>query len=323
MVVLVPTKWYAVGMRKQRATGENEMKHSNVKQCKLLRLFLAGCLLASILCNAQAFAETEATNAPDMPLEKSTIVQLKLDSAFTGISMPVRVYLPKGYGGTERYPVWYGLNSYSTTENMWLGDAGIGDVADLLIAQGKLRPLVMVFPLTKYDSAKAVQEDMLDGVRGPSQMEAFVCSELVPYIDSHFYVLTTPQERYMGGFSMGGLFALQIGMHHPELFSKVGAYSPALIYNDFSGNHLDTWLANGNATPKTAVQTFAEKHGLKGLQIFLDCGSDGDPFFDGVTSLHQELLLRGLDVSLDVHAGGHSLQSKRLADYLLFYAAVH
>ena len=151
-----------------------------------------------------------------------------------GFRVPYMLYLPKGYERGKAYPVWYGLHGNSTSERMWLERAGIGAIADALIERGDIQPLIMVFPLTKYDSSKVIQEDMKDGKRGDSQMERFLYNELIPWIDANYSTVTNPDGRWIGGFSMGGLFALQTAFHHPALFSRVGAYSPALVLTDFS-----------------------------------------------------------------------------------------
>ena len=258
--------------------------------------------------------------AAEQSATASTVVKLSVPSRHTGIAMPVLVYLPAGYDAGVAYPVWYGLHGYSTTQSMWLTHAGIGDAADALIAQGSLRPLMMVFPLTRYDSAKTIRADMADGERGASQMERFVCEELVPYIDAHYATQAAPEGRFIGGFSMGGLFALQIGLHHPALFGKIGAYSPALTKDDFGGAAFDVWLNYDNPTPAADVRDYARTHGLAGLQIDLDCGAAGDPFAAGAASLAQALQARGVAVRFAQHGGGHTLQADRLAGYLLFYA---
>jgi enterochelin esterase-like enzyme len=217
------------------------------------------------------------------------------------------VYLPAGYGGGKRYPVWYAMHGYSSTESMWLAEAGVGEVADRLIESGELAPLIMVFPLSRYDSAKVIQQDMADGKRGPSGMERFLCDELVPLIDAQYATLATSEHRYIGGFSMGGLFALQIGLHRPDLFGKIGAYSPALETADFSGDRFERWLA-------------VDPAGANALAIYLDCGDERDPFSAGAASLEQALAARGIAVEFHPHDGGHSLRLDLLEQYLLFYA---
>ena len=75
-----------------------------------------------------------------------------------------------------------------------------GERADALQASGELAPMIMVFPMTRYDDAKTIEADMADGVRGPSQMERFLCEELIPYIDAHYSTIPSAEGRAIGGF---------------------------------------------------------------------------------------------------------------------------
>ena len=233
-------------------------------------------------------------------------------------TVPFLVYLPSGYTPTQKYPVWYAMHGYSSTESWWLNDAHAGERAGALQESGDLAPMILVFPMTRYDDAKTIVADMADGVRGPSRMERFLCEELIPYIDAHYSTITAPEGRYIGGFSMGGLFALQIGLHRPDLFGKIGAYSPALTERDFTGDHFARWLSDdpANASPLTG---YAAAHGMDKLAIYLDCGGESDPFSVGAASLDQALTARGIQTEFHPHEGGHSLDLALVDGYLLFY----
>lgn len=280
----------------------------------------SAAFLAAILLLYCSFQGSDAESAA--PLAASQTLHGTLQSATMGFRVPYMVYLPKGYPGGKPYPVWYGLHGNSTTERMWLEQAGIGKVADALIDRGVIEPLIMVFPFTKYDSAKTIQEDMKDGKRGESQMEQFLCNALIPWIDSRYATIAQPEGRWIGGFSMGGLFALQAAFHHPSLFSKAAAYSPALVYSDFSGGQFATWLNDGSASDWLSDPAgYAAARGLTALRVYIDCGTTNEPFAAGARSLFESLATMGVTVSFAQHGGGHSLQTDKLAQYLQFYAA--
>ena len=278
-----------------------------------LLLFASPCLL---IADHAVFAAP----AP-APLPVYQTARYTLESEAFGATVPYMVYLPAGYGGGKRYPVWYAMHGYSSTESMWLMEAGVGKVADALIQSGKLTPMIMVFPLSRYDSAKVIQQDMADGKRGPSGMERFLCDELIPQIDAQYATLATSEHRYIGGFSIGGLFALQIGLHRPDLFGKIGAYSPALETADFSGDRFERWLAMDPSAAES-LNGYAKAHGLDKLSIYLDCGDERDPFSAGAASLEQALTARGIAVEFHPHDGGHSLRLDLLEQYLLYYAGL-
>ena len=268
---------------------------------------------------AQQSAVSSTTGAK--PPAQASVISASYPSMYMGFAVRYLVYLPQGYEPDGAYPVWYGLHGNSTSETMWLQNTSVAKTAETLTAQGKLEPMIMVFPFVRYDSAKTIQADMQDGVRSESLSELFMCRELIPAIDGAYATNRSAAGRYIGGFSMGGYFALQAALHHPNLFSKVGAYSPALAYSDFTQGNFDVWLNYGNPTPAAQESvTYAKEHHLDALKVYLDCGSVGDPFAQGVQSLGDTLLARGIDTQLHIHSGGHTLQDANIGAYLLFYA---
>jgi len=198
------------------------------------------------------------------------------------------VYLPKSYGGGKEYPVWYGLNGYSSNENMWIENGGVAD----------------------------------DGKIGERNMDQFVCKELVPYIDSHYHTVKSADGRYIGGFSMGGMIALRIAFHHTDMFSKVGGYSAAVISSDYSGRQLEEWLfPNDNVDGVADIADFDKEKGLDKLNVFLDAGNSNDPFSVGLQSLYDALQKRGITSEFHLYDGGHTLRVSGVRGYLKFYAA--
>ena len=53
-------------------------------------------------------------------------------------------------------------------------------------------------------------------------------NELIPTIDREYRTLADRDHRAIAGLSMGGGQALNIGLHHLDLFSHVGGFSAAL-----------------------------------------------------------------------------------------------
>jgi enterochelin esterase-like enzyme len=298
----------------------NSGKNKIPKRAPVIALVLLMAFIFPLHCSRASIVMESSVPDISGPLQESCVIWLSIQSAHMGIKVPFMVYLPKGYGGKDAYPVWYGLHSYSTTETMWLTIAGAGKIADDLIDSGELAPMIMVFPLTRYDSAKVIKEDMLDGKRDASRMEQFLCGELVPYIDTQFDTVKDREGRYIGGFSMGGFLALETAFHHPDLFLKVGAYSPTLLYSDFSGKQMEKWLYPNDDMEKVSdAAEFSKEKGFNKLQVYLDCGSVNEPFSDGAQSLYAALQKRGISVKFQMHSGGHSLQLDKIGEYLKFY----
>lgn len=257
------------------------------------------------------------------PLENSQITKLSMDSKYLDKNVPYIVYLPKGYGNGTEYPVWYGLHSFGMSEKMWI-DNGIAEAADELIDSGEIDPLIMVFPYIKDASLKEIEADLKDdGKLDERNVDKFISNELIPYIDSQYFTVTSQDGRFIGGFSMGGMMALRIAFHHTDLFTKVGGYSPAILSNDYSDRQLEKWLyPNDNADEINDVVSFAKDKEFTNLNIYMDAGNTNDPFTVGIQSLYEALQLRNVKSEFIIYDGGHSLQTDLIREYLKFYTGV-
>lgn len=278
----------------------------------LLCILLIGC------------RKSDSHNIPvSKPLEQSEIIKLTMESKYLDKKVPYIVYLPKGYGDGTEYPVWYGLHGFSMNETMWVNN-GIVELADELIDSGEIEPLIMVFPFVKDASLKEIEDDFKDdGKLDERNVDKFISAELIPYIDSQYFAVTSQDGRYIGGFSMGGMMALRIAFHHTDLFSKVGGYSAGVLSNDFSDKQLEKWLfPNDNTDDIDDVAAFAKEKGFTNLNIYLDAGNVNDPFTVGLQSLYEALQLRNINSEFVIFDGGHSLQTSLFEDYLKFYTGI-
>ncbi len=278
-----------------------------------------------LICGCRSIKKNEdlINSGIALPLKESILIDISVKSRYMEREMPCKIYFPAGYGTGRLFPVWYGLHGHSSTESMW-PNAGITLSADKLIENHELRPLIMIFPFTKEADAKEILKDREDdGKFGERNMDRFISRELVSWIDSHYDTVKSAKDRYIGGLSMGGAIALRTAFHHPDQFSRVGGYSPALTSSDYSGTQLEKWLyPNDDAGKIKDVVKFAEKNGFTKLSVYLDAGNSNDPFSAGVQSLQPALEKRGIKSEFHLYEGGHSLEHNKgdFSAYLKFYA---
>lgn len=165
-----------------------------------------------------------------------TVEPLHFDStAFAPEGMQATVYLPPDYAaGTRRYRVLY-VNDGQDREAVRL-QATLQD----LIASGTIRaPIVVAIDMPR-DRMGAY--GLSDRKRGESlvartrygavgaQAHAYsewVAHTLVPAIDARYRTRTTPDARAILGWSLGGLNAFNLGWQYPEVFARIGAFSPS------------------------------------------------------------------------------------------------
>src|SRR5204863_3919655 len=70
-----------------------------------------------------------------------------------------------------------------------------------------------------------------------------ICTDLIPFIDTHFRTIPDREHRALAGLSMGGAQALRIGLEHLNQFAYLGAFSPAIAITDTTKDY-DGILSN-------------------------------------------------------------------------------
>ena len=212
------------------------------------------------------------------------------------------VHLPPCYHEypSKAFPVLYLFHGWPLNEWHW-DNLGIDEWRDDWISRGLSGPFVIVLPGVGSDGR------YVHSSGGDGSFEGFVVNELVPYVDSTYRTIRSPEGRAVGGISRGGVWSLEIAMRHQDLFSRVGGHSPALSLN--------------NPLPPYDPYLLARQD-MSGLRFYLDAG-DGDWARAGTIQLRDLLLEAGADVTYEVHQGGHvdELWQGGIPDYVAFYAA--
>ncbi len=193
------------------------------------------------------------------------LTAVEYDSKSLGTRRRMRIYTPPGYSTDRKYPVLYLLHGIGGTDTEWTQACHANNVIDNLLAEGRIPPMVMVFPdgnssrtvadLNEAAARRAAGEGAQG--RGPApgappagapagqragagrggrgmNMEAWLTpfendllKDIIPYVDSHSSVYTDRDHRALAGLSMGGGQTLNIGLVHPETFAYVGGFSSA------------------------------------------------------------------------------------------------
>ena len=105
-------------------------------------------------------------------------------------------------------------------------------------------------------------------------METFVATELVHYVDSKYRTIAEPAYRGIGGLSMGGFGAMNIAVHHPDVFGFVislGGYYMA--EGSVWGNNAASIGAN------SPQDTLPANRSAWNLHIFLGAATKDQPYY--------------------------------------------
>lgn len=148
----------------------------------------------------------------------------------------MHVYTPPGYeSGKDKYPVFYLLHGAGDNDDCWTSVGRAGFILDNLIAQKKAKPMVVVMP------AGHTQNTMGGGGRGaavaatpgaappPDEFTQDFMTDIMPYAETHYRIITDRAHRAIAGLSMGGSQTLNIAIPHLDKFSYIGVFSSGLI----------------------------------------------------------------------------------------------
>ncbi|WP_213807768.1 esterase [Granulicella sp. dw_53] len=150
------------------------------------------------------------------------------------------VYTPPGYSANAKkpYPVLYLLHGWSQTAAAWTAINQADIIFDNLIAQGKMKPMIVVMPLGYGDISFAksfkVWNDTAIIDRNTQLFSQTLLTEVLPQVESTYNVSRKREDRAIAGLSMGGLESLTIGLANTDKFAWVLGLSSAIQRLDFA-----------------------------------------------------------------------------------------
>ena len=176
--------------------------------------------MESLLLIPGDFAETR-----DVP--HGAILRVRyVASSLQNATREMYVYTPPGYKrGSESYPVLYLIHGGGETAASWSTVGRANDILDTLIAEGKAVPMLIVMPSGWTPLGGQVMT--AEATRDPFNDE--MMKDILPYMQSHFRVKASPDDRALGGLSMGGIQTLNIGLHNLGAFRYLVVMSSGWI----------------------------------------------------------------------------------------------
>ncbi len=198
----------------------------------------------------------------------------------------VVVYTPPGYNAhaAKPYPVLYLLHGWSGVADGWVKDQQANFILDNLLAEGKIKPMVVVMPLGYGDMSFV--ENGFSIWRDPAAVDhntqlfmSMLIDEIMPMAESAYNISRDREGRAITGLSMGGLESLDTGLHNTDKFAWIGGFSSAV-------HNLDYEHQLAALDPKTA--------NLK--LLWIACGTD-DGLIDANRKMIAFLKAKGMPVT--------------------------
>ncbi|HEY4787778.1 MAG TPA: alpha/beta hydrolase-fold protein [Bacteroidales bacterium] len=195
------------------------------------------------------------------------VQQILFPSKSTSTSRRAFVYTPPSYYKDKKtpYPVLYLQHGWGEDETAWSNQGHANLIMDNLIAEGKIKPfiIVMTYGMTNEVKFGKIREfDILP-------FQTVLVDELIPYVDANFRTVADQPHRAMAGLSMGGMETHMITINKPEVFSYYallsgGVYKPEEI-KDKSKVKL-IFLSCGSKENPDAVKKSAEALNAAGFK---------------------------------------------------------
>ncbi len=156
-------------------------------------------------------------------IPKRIIESHTIYSAHLSEERNIKVFLPPQFNPADHYPVLYCHDG-----NEFLTHGRIATIANQIIFEGRLRPIIIV--LIAVSHAHRMDDYALYGARNDAYI-SFVLDECLPFVENHYPVATDLSGRFMAGISLGGVVSLEIYIRRPDLFSNLLLFSGAYYQN--------------------------------------------------------------------------------------------
>jgi len=232
------------------------------------------------------------------------------------------VYTPAGYNkNLDKYPVLYLHHGGGGDEDAWATMGRAVQIADNLIAQGMVRPMIIVMPngnatevaaITEVQRANRSQNSFPAPQSTGGGYEASIVNDIIPYIETNYRALASQENRAIAGLSMGGGQTFNIGLRNTDKFAWIGIFSSGM-FGSVQGGY-------GAFDPEQQIPGLLTKPGdfNQSLKLFyISCGEQ-DPRYEYTQKAVDTFNENKLNVIFQGFPGAHEWKVWRLslADFL-------
>lgn len=150
---------------------------------------------------------------------KRTIRKEKVASSYLDEERSITIFLPPGYQDLVSYPVVYCQDG-----DDFFNYGRFATQAMKLILDEGVEPFIIIG--VSVSTAQRRDEYSPDGSRFAKYCRFFT-EELIPYVEEHYPVRSTPEQRILAGDSLGGAVSIHLALNYPDLFHQVVSLSGA------------------------------------------------------------------------------------------------
>lgn len=225
--------------------------------------------------------------------------------SISGTTGSLVVYTPPGYAKNSKikYPVYYLISGTTDTEETFFKVGKVNFIMDNLIAEGKVKPMIIVMPygniaarlteqLGGQKPADPTVRDGEDAVKRAKDFENDLVKNVLPYIEKNYNTENNRESRAIGGFSRGGGQTLRTAFGNMDTFAWVCSYSSYLSPAEMNKNF--SYIA-GDA-PKTNKQ----------LKLLWTSVGNEDFLYKGAVEFMDYLSAKNINYKKYINDGGHT-----------------
>jgi len=133
--------------------------------------------------------------------------------------------------------------------------------------------MIVVMPEVNGFGLGQRDTECLNSTLGGPQVETYLTSVVLPWVDAHFATAATWQSRAIGGMSAGAFCAVDQGLRHPELYGVIASIEGFDTPGDGGRDMLATDAEYRAHSPGAYIQTMAFVHPVP---VFVGTAASGD-----------------------------------------------
>ena len=175
------------------------------------------------------------------------------------------IYLPPGYDESDKhYPVMYmhdGQNLFDSSLS-FSGEWEVDETLNKLYQEKGMAMIVIGIDNggnKRLDEYSPWKNEKYGGGEGEAYVD-FIVNDLKPYVDKNYKTIANKNQTAIMGSSMGGLISYYAALKAPDVFGKIGVFSPAFWFSNESFTYAKT---NGNIKDTKMYLLAGDKEGEK------------------------------------------------------------
>ena len=134
------------------------------------------------------------------------------------------VYTPANYDPKKKYPVLYLMGGSGDLTETWIMHGRANWILDNVIAEGKAKEMIVVFPNDQMVTRSHPQHTEL----AFPMIERDLIDNIIPFVESHYSCIKDKHARALSGLSMGGRMTQYVALRNLDVFGSAGILSAAI-----------------------------------------------------------------------------------------------